>query len=149
MASDAEQLETNDGGDESELNAAIAAVAAAKAKQPPTRCQGEEFDVGIVTAQEGEEVNLRLVLCKTSFRIRIFLDSKLVFDKDGVKDQLDHSLGPLSRGFHSLTWSYLPNNDPWGTRSEVQVEGHARFALNKSDKSNFPSNNLAVMVRVV
>lgn len=149
MASDAKQPGTEDGGNEGELDAAIAAIEAAKAKQPLTRCQGQEIDVGIVSAHEEEAVNLRLVLCKTSFRIRIFLDSKLIFDEEDVEDQLDLLLPPLSRGFHSLTWSYLPDADEWGTRSEVQVEGHARFALNKGDTSNFPSNNLAVMVRVV
>lgn len=131
------------------LDVGVAAVAGAQPAAPATRCQGMEIDVGIVGLHQGEPVNLRLILCRAPFRVRVHLDGKVIFDHLPVMDQVDVLLPPLGPGFHLLTWGTLAASTTWGTRSEVQVNGLTRFALNKSSSSGIPSNNLAVVLQVI
>lgn len=131
------------------LQPIVAAVAAAQPQAVPTRCSGPEINIGIVSLHLGDPVNLHMVFCESAFRLRIHLDGQVIFDQSGLQDQVDVLLPPLNAGFHSLTWSYLAASDPWHARSEVQVSGLMRFALNKGSDSTMPSNNLAVLLRVV
>lgn len=115
-----------------------------------SRCdEGTEIKVAIVPLQAGQSVNLRVVLCGSAFRVRVFLNDNVIFDQSGLQDEAGILLPPLSPGFHSLVWSYLPVSSPWKTRSEVSVNGLIRFCLKKGSASDVASNQLMVLLQVV
>lgn len=115
-----------------------------------SRCdEGTEIEAAIVPLQMGQNVNLRVVLCGSAFRLRVFLKSDVIFDQSDLQDEVNLLLPPLSPGFHSLVWAYLPVSSPWKTRSEVSVNGLVRFCLKKGSTSDVASNQLMLLLQVV
>lgn len=109
---------------------------------------GEENDVAIVHVRLGQRVNLRVVLCNSLFRVRVFRDQTVIFDQQGLRDEVNVPVEGLTRGAHSLVWAFLAASSPWKTRSEVSVDGNIEFCLKKGTDSSIPSNQLVVFLQV-
>lgn len=115
----------------------------------PSPCdEGEENDVTFIQVRQGQAVNLRVVLCTSPFRVRVFLDQTVIFDEENLRDEVNVPVGGLTPGFHRLIWGFLAAASPWKTRSEVSVDGSVEFCLRKGSDSSVPSNQLAVFLQV-
>jgi hypothetical protein len=124
-------------------------VPGAIAAAPLSRCdEGTEKNVSVVPVQLGQTVNLRLVLCASLFRVRVFRDQTVIFDQSNVIDELNVPVEGLTPGFHSLVWAFLASSSPWKARSEVSVDGNIEFCLKKGSDSSIPSNQLVVLLQV-
>lgn len=116
---------------------------------PQSPCDdGEEKDVAIVRVQQGQLVNLRVVLCNSLFRVRVFRDQTKIFDEEGLRDEVNVPVEGLTPGPHSLVWAFLAASSPWKTRSEVSVDGNIEFCLKKGTHSSISSNQLVVFLQV-
>ena len=109
---------------------------------------GEEKDVAIVHVRQGQHVNLRVVLCNSLFRVRVFRDATVIFDQANLQDEVNVPVAGLTPGAHSLVWAFLAASSPWKTRSEVSVDGNVKFCLKKGTDSSIPSNQLVVFLQV-
>lgn len=110
--------------------------------------QGEEIDVAFIQVQQGQNVNLRVVLCNSPFRVRVFRDQTVIFDEENLVDEVNVPVAGLTPGFHSLIWGFLASSSPWKARSEVSVNGVVEFCLKKGNDSSMPSNQLSVFLQV-
>ena len=115
----------------------------------PSPCdQGQEKDVGIVDVQQGQSVNLQVVLCNSPFRVRVFRDQTVIFDQENLSGTINVPVTGLTPGGHSLVWAFLASSSPWKTRSEITVDGNLEFCLKKGSDSSIPSNQLVVFFQV-
>lgn len=115
----------------------------------PSPCdEGEEKDVTFIQVRQGQSVNLRVVLCSSLFRVRVFRDTTVIFDEENLRDEVNVPVEGLTPGFHRLIWGFLAASSPWKTRSEVSVDGTIEFCLKKGNDSGFSSNQLAVFLQV-
>jgi hypothetical protein len=121
--------------------------------QTPTRCDqgGDEIIVTIISLKQNDPVELDLTLCRSDFRVRVFLDDKRLFDGE-AQNQLNILIDEtdLLPGLHTLTWAYLPaNTDSWQVLSELSVSRGVRFRMRKgAPDSDIPSTQRFVLLRV-
>jgi hypothetical protein len=118
-----------------------------------TRCEegAEELLPLFITVRESDSVELRVTLCKSAFRVVVFLDGQKLLDEDSsvLPDDLASVLLPrMAAGVHSLHWGYLAVGTPWQTKSEVFVEQAARFRQRKGEDSRQPWNHSFVLLEV-
>lgn len=115
----------------------------------PSPCdEGEERDVTFIEVRQGQRVNLRVVLCNSLFRVRVFRNATVIFDEENLRDEVNVPVEGLTPGSHRLIWGFLAASSPWTTRSEVSVDDTIEFCLRKGNRSSFTSNQLAVFLQV-
>lgn len=110
--------------------------------------QGQEKDVANIHIQQGQSVNLRVVLCNSPFRVRVFRDQTVIFDQQNLSDEVNVPVTGLTPGGHTLVWAFLASASPWKTRSEVTVDGSIEFCKKRSSANSVPPDQLIVSLQV-
>ncbi len=127
------------------------AAAGSQLSTSSSRCDqgGPDNVVGVLQVNQGDLVNLRIVLCQAAFRVSVNLDTRPLLDQDPFPgDEVDLALPPLAPGVHHLTWGYLAAGSTWSTLSEVSVKGVVGFRQRSGSASGQPFNFSSVALQV-
>jgi hypothetical protein len=117
-----------------------------------SRCSkgGQEILPVFLPVRSTDNVELVLTLCKSPFRVVVFLDDELKVDNDPAPDEVKVIVSPMGIGQHALHWAYLaPPGVEWETRSDVQVNDVTRFRQRKSSESGNPQNHSFLFLEVI
>ncbi len=99
---------------------------------------GDEIRALIIPARTDSIVELRVTVCRTAAWLYGELDGTAIVDQEVRAGVLAIGLGRLTPGRHHLLWQLIETAKEWQAKSEVIVDGVARFRHRKSNTSELP-----------